>query len=226
MNYTKLEYFISRPRLDKFRIATGNSVVKAEQLYHINLRVSRSFYPILHMFELALRNSINENLALYFSNPQWIIHEKDRFMSAPSLGASGYYLKRSVEDAESFVTGKYGSVSAGRIISCQHFGFWTRLFDLLHWRLINGNLIRCFPARPRDVNRRVVSSMLNRIRGFRNRVYHNEPICFSGSHLNFDMVHSIREEIYTILRWMDEDLAIYIQHFDDIDAEIARIQDL
>lgn len=217
---------MSRPRLDKFRLAVGNSPEKAEQLYHINLRVSRSFYPILHMFEIALRNAINEKLGAHFSNPHWIVQEKGRFMSHTSLSASGFYLKRSVEEAESYVASKYGSVSPARIISCQPFGFWTRLFDRLHYGLLTGSVIRCFPARPREVNRRVISSMLNRIRGFRNRVYHNEPICFSGCQISFDAAHTIQHEIYTMLKWMDEDLALYIKHFDDIETESAKIEDL
>nr|WP_277601109.1 Abi family protein [Pseudoflavitalea rhizosphaerae] len=212
--------------MDKFLSAVMNSELNAKKLYHINLNVSRSFYPILHMFEIALRNAMYERLAIHFSNPHWIVHEKNGFMSDRSLAVSGFHMKHSVREAEEIVKNKYGSVSATRVMANQHFGFWTRLFDLAHYRLIGGSIIHCFPNRPPFANRRDIASKLNRIRSFRNRIYHNEPICFSGYCLNFDLATTTQKEIYEVLQWMDQDLAVYVRHFDDIEEELARLADL
>jgi hypothetical protein len=225
MDYSRLEFFISKPRMDKFLSAVLNSEQKAKKLYHINLNVSRSFYPILHMFEIALRNSIYERLVIFFS-PHWILHEKERFMSDPSLAVSGFHLKHSVNNAEQEVWNKYGLISSTRVMANQHFGFWTRLFDLAHYRLIGGSIIHCFPNRPSSINRREIASKLNRIRSFRNRIYHNEPICFSGYCVNFELARTIQQEIYEVLQWMDQDLAMYVRHFDDIEVEVARLNEL
>lgn len=222
MDYAKLEYFISKPRLDKFLQAAMNCESRAKMLYQINLKVSRSFYPILHMLEIALRNSMYERIANHFSDPHWILNEKERFMSDPSLAVSGFHLRKSVQQAETSSLYKYGLITPTGVMAGQSFGFWTRLFDLTHFRLIGGSIIHCFPCRPRDISRRNLSSKLNRIREFRNRVYHNEPICFEGCTINFDQVHQIQQEIYELLQWMDQDLAGYIRGFDDIENETEQ----
>lgn len=76
MDYNKLEHFVSVPRLDRFLNACGGSKPDAQQLYKDNLRVAESFYPVLHLFEVFLRNAINTRLTDYFGNPDWIIIEK------------------------------------------------------------------------------------------------------------------------------------------------------
>ncbi|QEC43544.1 Abi-like protein [Pseudobacter ginsenosidimutans] len=226
MDYSRLEFFISKPRMDKFLSAVMNSEQNAKKLYHINLNVSRSFYPILHMFEIALRNSMYERLTHHFSDPHWILQQKNGFMSDRSLAVSGFHMKHSVREAEEIVLNKYGLISSTRVMANQHFGFWTRLFDLAHYRLIGGSTIHCFPNRPSFANRRDIASKLNRIRSFRNRIYHNEPICFSGYCVNFDLATTIQREIYEVLQWMDQDLAAYVRHFDDIDSELVRLTEL
>ena len=55
MNYNKLEYYVSQPRLNRFLIASGNSKVKAQKLYYANLKVAQSFYPVLNIFEVFFR---------------------------------------------------------------------------------------------------------------------------------------------------------------------------
>ncbi|WP_341273664.1 hypothetical protein [Pseudobacter ginsenosidimutans] len=147
-------------------------------------------------------------------------------MSDRSLAVSGFHMKHSVREAEEIVLNKYGLISSTRVMANQHFGFWTRLFDLAHYRLIGGSTIHCFPNRPSFANRRDIASKLNRIRSFRNRIYHNEPICFSGYCVNFDLATTIQREIYEVLQWMDQDLAAYVRHFDDIDSELVRLTEL
>jgi hypothetical protein len=66
LEYFKLEKFLSQPRLNKFLTATGNSKTKAQKLYRINLRVAQSFYPILNLFEIFLRNTMNQQIASHF----------------------------------------------------------------------------------------------------------------------------------------------------------------
>jgi len=43
LEYLKLEYYLSQPRLQRFLTATGNSRAKAQRLYRVNLRVSQAF---------------------------------------------------------------------------------------------------------------------------------------------------------------------------------------
>lgn len=226
MEYNQLEYYVSQPRLHRFLQATGNSKSKAQKLYRINLRASQAFYPILNLFEIVLRNIINYQVSSHFANPNWIITEKTGFMNDASLQRSHYYLKNSVQKAERTIRRMGGTVTAGKVIAEQSLGFWTSLFDSHHYRLIGGVVIHCFPIKPASVNRNIINQKLNDIRKFRNRIYHNEPICFNGNNIDFSEAIRIKEEIYQVFEWIDEDLVDYIEYFNGIDAKINAIRNL
>jgi len=226
LEYQKLEYYLSKPRFDRFLIATGNSKTKAQKLYRINLRVAQSFYPVLNLFEIFFRNIMNYQVSSHFTNPNWIITQKNGFMNDPSLHSSRFFLKKSVSKAERGILRKGRIVTSGKIIAEQSFGFWTSLFDTHHYRLIGGVVIHCFPNKPRNVNRNIISQKLNRIREFRNRIYHNEPICFNGNRIDFTEATNIKQEIYELLNWIDTDLTEYVEYFNGIDTKINMINNL
>ena len=99
MEYEKLEEYISKARLDRYLVSCGNSKDRAKKLYEANIMVAQSFYPILNLFEIFLRNSINEKLATHFNDDAWIINEKAGFMNDVSL-APKYWVKNQVVNAE------------------------------------------------------------------------------------------------------------------------------
>ena len=220
MDYSKLEYYLSKPRLDRFLAATGGSHSKAQKLYRINLRVSQEFYPVLNLFEIFFRNSVYKKVAKYFSDPEWIINEKAGFMSDKSLSKSKYFLKKNVHKAESTIRRKGSVITAGKVVAEQSLGFWTSLFDPHHYKLIGGSPILSFPNKPANANRRLINQKLNKIREFRNRVYHNEPICFDNMQIDFSYSLHIEGEIYDLLRWIDSDLIVYVNYFNGIGSKI------
>lgn len=97
LKYHKHEHFVSKPRLDRFLNACGNSKSKAQKLYIINLRVSQETYPLLNLFEIFLRNGINEKVSAYFTDTDWIVNQKSRVVSNPSLAPSRYQMQNSVQ---------------------------------------------------------------------------------------------------------------------------------
>lgn len=226
MEYCKLEYYISQPRLNRFLKAADNSKSKAQKLYRINLRTSQAFYPVLNLFEIFLRNIIYYQVSSYLANPNWIIREKNGFMSDTSLRRSHYYLKSCIQKAEKTIKRRGGTITPGKIIAEQSLGIWTSFFDPHHYRLIGGVVIHCFPNKPAHINRSAISKKLNRIREFRNRVYHNEPICFDGNKVDFSEAISIKNEIYELYEWIDVDLMEYVEYFNGIDAKIQAAKNL
>ena len=67
------------------------------------------------------------------------------------------------------------------------------------------SLRRAFPNLPKhERKRRVVSRPINKIRDFRNRVYHNEPISWW-----LDKVEETRLKIITVLGWLNDELPDY-----------------
>jgi hypothetical protein len=226
VQYSKLEYFVSQPRLDRFLQACDNSKSKAQELYRLNLRVSQAFYPVLNLFEIFLRNILNNKVSAYFSDPNWIINQKNGFMNDNSLQGSKYFLKNSVLISEKTIRKKGGSVSSGKVIAEQSLSFWTSLFDVHHYRLIGGVPIHCFEHKPKSENRSSISKKLNRIRTFRNRIYHNEPICFSDDKIDFQQALQTQRNIYLLLEWIDPELVNYVQSYDSINSRIKSINQL
>ena len=223
LNYHKLEYFLSPPRLNRFLLASGNSKSKAKKLYRINLRVCQNFYPLLNLFETFLRNAIDHQLAIHFDNPNWIIAEKNGFMSDSSLASSRFFLKNAVTKAERIIRNSGKPVHASNVIAEQSFGFWTALYDNHHYRLLRGSIIHCFAHKPTSINRSTISQKLNRIRKFRNRIYHNEPICFENQMISFQEAEKIRKEIFDMALWIDPQLSSYLQYFDATAVKMKQI---
>jgi hypothetical protein len=216
MDYAKLEQFVSKPRLDRYLLSCSNDKGRALRLYAANLEVCKAFYPVMNLFETFLRNSINDQLALYFRDTAWIINQKNGFMNDRTL-APKYWIKSQVQKAENKTR---GTITPGKIISEQVFGFWTSLFEPRHYRLINGNVIHCFSHKPANVNRAYIANVLTDIREFRNRIYHNEAICFNNIAIDFVHARYVKTETYNLLKWMDADLSPYVNQFDEVDAKI------
>ena len=66
--------------------------------------------------------------------------------------------------------------------------------------------------------RRNVSTPLNTFRRFRNRIFHNESICW-----NLNRVEEIHAEMLKVIGWMNRDLPIWVQkqeRFDEVCKEI------
>jgi chloramphenicol O-acetyltransferase len=83
-------------------------------------------------------------------------------------------------------------------------------------------VIHCFPNKPAAINRADLTNTLNEIREFRNRVYHNENICFDNITIDFTHALKVKKEIYDLLEWMDVDLKKYVLQFDSVDSAITR----
>lgn len=222
MQYQKFEFYISKPRLDRYLNVCGNCQKRTQELYQANLKIAESYYAILNLFEIFLRNRMNHELTNYFSNPDWILAQKNDFMSDNVLEPSKYFLKKQVESAEKRTRIRKKVITSGAIIAEQSLGFWTSLFDTHHYKLLAGSIIHCFPNKPANVQRKQISFTLYEIREFRNRIYHNEPICFNGNNIDFSEAIRIKSEIYNVLNWMDTDLADYTSKFDCIDANIIE----
>lgn len=50
-----------------------NEESKAIEHYHLNIELSESFYPLLSIFEVALRNSLNRELITFFGTSDWYL---------------------------------------------------------------------------------------------------------------------------------------------------------
>ncbi|TNE81288.1 MAG: hypothetical protein EP332_03985 [Bacteroidetes bacterium] len=144
-------------------------------------------------------------------------------MNDGSLRPSRFFLKNSVQKAEGKLRQRGLAITSGKVIAEQTLGFWISLFQPHHYRLIGGTPIQAFPHKPTSENRSSIDGKLNRIREFRNRVYHNEPICFNGPSIDFTEAEIIKQLIFDLMEWMDPEICIYIKKFDSIDSKIKSV---
>ncbi len=231
MRFEKVRLYISTPRIGRYLQATGNSKPKAIKLYKANLNVSQAFLPVIAILEVSLRNRINTILTGHFSDPDWIINQKNGFMIDPSLThhdkrtgkmIKNRYLKGEVERAEKRIVKSGIAVTSGKIISEQTFGFWTDLYEVHHYKILLGRPIQIFTNLPAAHGRKEVNDALNKIRMFRNRLYHNEPICFNGANKDFQNAEDIHTLVLSILSWVDLDLIKWIRDIDGVQKQIDK----
>lgn len=225
-SYTIIEQYLSKPRLTRYLKAVSYDKAKALKLYQTNLRLSQSFYPLLSLLEVILRNSLNKELSLLFKSKSWIIDQKDGFMSNKSLGPD-FFLRREVNNRIKKLQSDKKPVTNDNIVAGLTFGFWVALFYPDHFRLLKGAPLKILTNKPKEVNGTSFKKKLDYIRAFRNKIYHNEPIVFSTSDSGatiFTTFHAenIYQNIREIFTFFNLDFKKWTRRVDNIPLEIDR----
>ena len=229
MKFKDITRHLSEARINRYLAAANNSKTLAVRMYKTNLKIAQAFHPLLGILEVTLRNHLNEILTQHFSDKDWIIHEKTGFMSAPSLSyihkkkgtrVINDYLKREVQKAEKRLAKSGTPITSGKIIAEQTLGFWTSLFEVHHYRLLRGKPIQVFQRLASATGRKAVFDNLNKIRLFRNRVNHNEPVCFKGHRFDLSFAEEVYQSIHEILNWIDPELIKWIADIDSVPSKM------
>ncbi len=230
MRINTVRNHFSHHRIDRYLIATSNNNRRAIRLYKHNLKISQSFYPILSVLEIILRNKLNEKLSTHFSDPNWIINQKRGFMIDPALSynhprtgrrVNNHFIKESVEKSENKLNRAGIPLSPGKIIADQSFSFWTELFELTYYRILLGRPIQIFQHLPSTTSRVDILNRLTKIRKFRNRISHYEPICFNGNTIDFTEAINVYNTIIELLNWIDPELVKFIKDLDQVNKKIT-----
>ena len=222
-------------RINRYLLATNNSKVRAANLYKANLKTSQAFHPLLVVFEVILRNRLNEMLSFHFKDQDWIINQKKGFMSDPSLKfiykrtgeeKINDFLLREINKVERKLNKGKSKVSSGKIMAEQTFGFWTSFFDMHHYRLLRGKPIQIFLSLPSGYGRKEINDELEKIRRFRNRINHNEPICFKGNKIDFTETLEVYKSIIDLLGWIDPEILKFIKGIDSVEKTIEKAKNI
>lgn len=218
--------YLSRPRYNRYLMATGNDINRGKRLYNANIRLAQAFHPAITQFEVILRNSLNLQLGSYFVDNDWIINQKNRFMRDPSLRSSRYFIRNSVLRSENKLRRRGVPITSGKIVSDQTFGFWVSLFLSHHYRLIGGQPIQIFQHKPSVENRASLYDKLDEIREFRNRVNHCEPICFVGPNIDCTNALQVRTTLLNLIRWVEPELIPFFDKIDNIQNKVNNIMQI
>ncbi|MFV0553351.1 MAG: hypothetical protein ACK5LR_01475 [Mangrovibacterium sp.] len=208
MEIAKILNLVSQERFEPYRKRYYNDLKRSFALYQANILISQSFYSSLSILEVTLRNSINNSFQEYFDDNRW-------YRKLPEE------LRVQIEAIESKLLKSKKPISVDRIIAELNFGFWTVLFNRQYARFFWKPLIHAFPNLPSDCRKRtIVSAKLNRIRTFRNRIYHYEPIIW-----NIQEIVNKREEIYEILDWIEPEIKNWAISIDQFNQTKQKIKD-
>lgn len=196
--------FLSPERLGKLTQLTG-SAKDAIELHQETLSLGASLMNVIATVEIALRNSICENLSQYFATPDWLLNppapfawKKEDQNKAPDAlkqarraeYAKLTQAKKAALDRQAFPNGQPQNlshrdrvtarrnqipVSNGQIIAEITLHFWKRLYSPDY----NQELWRTTLKRTfpnTKVTRSQVADHLENIYQARNRLAHHEPV--------------------------------------------------
>ncbi|MCF0060006.1 hypothetical protein MUK70_12215 [Dyadobacter chenwenxiniae] len=235
MHFDNFTLYFSEPRVSRFLQASQGSPISPQSLYKGNLKVSQAFHPLLGILEVVLRNRLNDVISEHFLDTSWITNQRKGFMSDPiltflykktGLRKTNDFLIREVTSAEKRIIKSGTSVTTGKIIAELPFGFWTDLFEVNHYKLLQGTPIQIFQVLPAGYGRKDVKDTLDVIRRFRNRINHNEPICFEGFKIDFNNALNVHLAIVSVLNWIDPDLVKFISDLDQVEWTIDLVRSL
>jgi hypothetical protein len=206
-----IDKIISQERLQPYISHHSGDTEKAIAHYKANILISESFYPLISILEVGLRNSIDKQFVRRFSDDKWF--DNIEFIQI----VSKYQIDR-ISEARTNIQSSKKEITTGRIISELTFGFWTSLFDTKFEMTLWKNLRFSFPnCQKENRKRKIISAKLNRIRKFRNRIFHHEAISW-----NIDVLNAYKHDIIEGINWLDKDLLNWIGELNHIDQTIEK----
>ena len=188
------EKVFSTQRMEKYFNNYPNDEDKALLHYTSNIELSESFYSVLSMFEVSLRNSLNRELTEFFGTSEWYL----RIDSVNGLRN----LRNSINTAKRHIANRNETITANKVIAELTLGFWVRLLNAEYERILWKPLRKAFPyIEKSERQRNNISAPINKIRDFRNRVFHHEPISW-----RIDKLEETHHRIIMVMGWINKDL--------------------
>jgi hypothetical protein len=195
MEIQAIERIISKERLGPYLKYHSGDFEKAVAHYKANIEISETFYPMLSILEIALRNNLDFQLKRKFNDDNWF--ENPEFIKI----VSRFQIDR-VSEARNNIFREKKTITTGKIISELSFGFWTSLLDSKFEKTLWKNIRLAFPNCPKSIRKRkTMSSKFNGIRKFRNRIFHHESVTW-----NITALKNYKSEIIEGIDWLDKNL--------------------
>lgn len=224
------EQAVSKPRLARYLTAYGGDWKRGRKLYLANLRISQRLYAVTSVFEVALRNAVDEHYKYQFMNTtgshEWLKTQisLSGFLSTPTLAKGGY---QSRENVKKVITSLKTYYTHDKVVSELSFEFWKYMFAAKEFAAAGSSLLRIFVSRPRGVNHTDVYNRLDAINRLRNRVAHHQPVCFDKTG-NVSLTDTLQAYSYMleILTWLGYDAKILLKGIDGINTEVRRINSI
>jgi hypothetical protein len=230
-----LTVLLSPERLTSLTKLTG-SARTAIELHQETLSLGSSLMNVIAVIEIALRNSVCENLSQHFETTAWLVHppppfrwrdqEKDKVAAALDSARRATYAKltqaqKSALDGQAFPRGRPAHLShlertkakhaqiivtEGKVIAELTFYFWKRLFGPDYEQ----SLWRPSLKRTfpnKHLKRADVADHLEQIYQSRNRLAHHEPVLHTRFSSTMSAIQFLIEHLGTKAPSKDTPLA-------------------
>lgn len=208
---TIVERIISKERLEPYLNYHGNDLSKALTHYKSNILISESFYPLLAILEVGLRNSMDFQLTRKFNDRAW-------YDNRDFVRIAGRFQIDRISQARTNILSEKKEITPGHIIAELSFGFWTSLFDTKFEMTLWKNLRLAFPNCPKRIRKRkTMSTKFNGIRGLRNRIFHHEAISW-----NLTVLDIYKKEIIEGIEWLNSELVDWVSELNQVDETISK----
>lgn len=202
--------------MEKYFALYPDDEAKAVSHYQCNLRLAESFYISLSVFEVALRNALCRELEAMTGREDW-------YAVLPTTEGLTK-LNQYIIQAQNQISGRREMITPSKVVAELTLGFWVALLNSEYERLLWKDLRRAFPYMPKTLRKRKnLSTPLNTFRMFRNRIFHNESICW-----NLTRVTEIHNELIEVMGWMNKELPGWvgqIDRFEQVCLEIRKDMD-
>jgi hypothetical protein len=199
----------SMERMARFYALASQDEAEAMRLYVGNIQLSGSLYPTLTLAEVTLRNAVHRQLARHFGTTEWYL----QLGQTPVLAD----LQPRIDKAQAYILERQETLSADKLVAELTFGFWVKLFNRAYENVLWKQLRYAFPHLLKaDRQLATVSVVLNDVRRLRNRVYHNEPICWQLPQLQRQ-----HQRLVQLIGWLAPQLQPLVQELDHF-PEILR----
>jgi len=190
---------LSDKRFARYLQRCNNNVGQALKYYEFNSRMAQSCHIALESFEVILRNQIHNTFTKVFKTDEWynIWLSSDKYSD---------FHKTIIETKEKLIQQKE-DVNPGKMIAEFTLGFWVRMFNMKYENLLWKPLRNAFSELPKNKKKRgTVAKKLNRIRKFRNRISHYEPIAW-----NVESMYNNHNNIYIVINWISKEYGDWVK---------------
>ncbi len=182
---------VSEERLSVYR-ADGADDKTAIARYIYNIELCKSLYPLINIFEVTLRNSIDSALQSFFKNQDW--------NNTISLQQTELMM---INDALLKIKRQGKKYSHGRLVAELTLGFWVALMGRKYnnqgfqFAIIKSCLHGC-PANQKSSG--AIQKNLSEIRFLRNRIAHHERIA------HWKDLKQKHDLILDFISWLNKDM--------------------
>jgi len=224
MKYNEFEDIITSSRLQRYRNACTGNRRRAMTLYRRNIQLSEEMFGVINLFEVALRNQIDQVYTKAYGS-DWM---KDAIFGGRMDNNKCWHTRNIIRYAYHKLSKK--EYTKESLLSDCEFGVWRYMFASHPYKAMGSILLDVFPCLPEKVGMKVCDNQfvfeeLGKINILRNRIAHHEPICF---HVGTDMKESrqvryVYRQICEMLEWMGIDSKGLLYGVDHVNKACDRV---